>query len=164
MKAIDIYINEKLKINKDTNKIEYHYHPKSKSELITLLLELLEKRGSNADLNDIDVSKITDFISLFYEVNRVPGIDHIDISKWDVSNVTNMNSMFYKCYGFNCDLSNWDVSNVNDMRHMFEYCNSVNFDIEKWNVKETVKAKDMFHGTVKLEIPSWWYKLSEQNK
>jgi len=164
MKKIESYITEKLKINKDSNKIEYHYHPKSRGELIDLLLKLLEKRGSNADLNDIDVSAITDMNSLFYEVNRVPGIDRIDISKWDVSNVTNMNSMFYKCYGFNCDLSEWDVSKVTDMRHMFEYCSVVNFDIEKWKLNDKVKVKDMIHGATKIDAVDWWWKIPKENR
>lgn len=164
MKRIESYITEKLKINKDSNKVEYHYHPKSRGELIDLLLKLLEKRGSNADLNDIDVSAITDMNSLFYEVNRVPGIDRIDISKWDVSNVTNMNSMFYKCYGFNCDLSEWDVSKVTDMRHMFEYCSVVNFDIEKWKLNDKVKVKDMIHGATKIDAVDWWWKIPKENR
>lgn len=165
MKRIESYITEKLKITKDSNKKpQYHYHPKNKSELIDLLLKLLEKRGPNADLNDIDVSDITDMNSLFYEVNRVPEIKHIDISKWDVSKVTNMNSMFYKCHEFNCDLSEWDVSNVTDMSYMFQYCFEINFDIEKWKLNDKVKAKDMFRFTSKMKNIDWWLNLPAENK
>lgn len=158
--SIDDYIVEKLKLNKDTgNKsVKYKYHPKDKNELIDLLLKLLKKRGSNADLNDIDVSKITDMNSLFYEVNRVPAVENIDISSWDVSHVTNMNSMFYKCYNFNCDLSEWDVSNVIDMRHMFEFCRDFNIDyLNDWKLNENAKIEDFIHGCTKGDVPKWYW-------
>ena len=38
-----------------------------------------------------------------------------DINNWDVSNVTNMNSMFANVNFFNKPLNNWDVSNVENM-------------------------------------------------
>ena len=60
MKQLNQYITEKLRINKDSNKIEYHYHPKDRDELRSLIKELLKERGKNADLNDINVSDITD--------------------------------------------------------------------------------------------------------
>ena len=40
MKELNQYIIEKLRINKDINKIEYYYHPKTKNELISLLEKL----------------------------------------------------------------------------------------------------------------------------
>jgi len=111
MKQLNTYIIEKLHINKDT-KIE-NYQPKDKKELQSLLKRLLKERGNDADLNDIDVSKITNMFMLFYN-SEFNG----DISKWDVSNVTNMNCMFYKSK-FNQDISSWNVSKVKDMRFMF---------------------------------------------
>ena len=92
MNNLSTYIIEKLRINKDSNKIEYHYHPKDKDELRSLIQELLLKeRGNKADLNDIDVSNITDMANMFYN-SKFDG----DISKWDVNNVTNMFGMFEK--------------------------------------------------------------------
>ena len=119
MKQLTTYIIEKLKINKDS--IKYHYYSKNKKELRSLIQKLLEERGNDADLNDIDVSDITDMSKLFY------GLDphNIDISEWDVSNVTNMESIFERCKNFNSDLSKWDVSNVKYMGHIFDGCNSL---------------------------------------
>ena len=58
MKAIDRYILEKFQITKDS-KLPYTCHPKDKFELKKILEERLAK-DKNADLNDIDVSNITD--------------------------------------------------------------------------------------------------------
>ena len=87
MKQINKYISERLHINKDID--SYNYHPKTRDELIELINELIEERGNDANLNDIDTSKITDMNSLF------------DRSE------------------FNGDISNWNVSNVYDMSYMF---------------------------------------------
>ena len=63
MKQINKYIYERLHINKDIK--SYNYHPKTRDELIELINELIEERGNDANLNDIDTSKITDMNSLF---------------------------------------------------------------------------------------------------
>ena len=116
MKQINKYIVERLHINKDIGKhIEYNYHPTSRNELKQLVNKLINERGNDADLNDIDTSEITDMNFMFYE-SPFNG----DISNWDVSNVKDMSHMFYKAK-FNGDISAWDVSNVKDMSHMFSY-------------------------------------------
>ena len=80
MNNLSIYIAEKLHINKDIKIKEYHYHPKDKYELHSLIKELLEERGKDADLNDIDVSNVTNRYGLFIDVDP----HNIDISKWNV--------------------------------------------------------------------------------
>ena len=109
-------ITEKLIINKNIKIKEYNYHPKSTTELRKILWDLLEKRGENADLNDIDTSKITFMDSLFSDSDF-----NGDISQWDVSNVEDMDFMFYNSNftGENGDISNWDVSKVEHMKDMF---------------------------------------------
>ena len=97
MKSLSQYISEKLIIKKSPN---YNYFPESKEELKDIFLKRIKEEGNEVDLNDIDVSNITDMSELF------EGTDfNGDISKWDVSNVTNMSSMFYGCYKFNKDIS-----------------------------------------------------------
>ena len=125
MKQINKYIVERLHINKD---IDHHnYHPKTRDELIELINELIEERGNDDDLNDIDTSKITDMSSLFYY-----SIFNGDISEWDVSNVKDMSNMFEDSK-FDGDISKWDVSNVEDIRYMFSK-SKFNGDISNWNV------------------------------
>ena len=82
---------EKLKINSKSKINQYNYHPKSTTELRKILLDLLEKRGENANLNDIDTSNITFMDSLFSD-----SVFNGDISGWDVSKVEHMKDMFLK--------------------------------------------------------------------
>ena len=124
MKNLKDIIQERLHINKDT-KIVYNYHPKKRLELNKLINKLIEERGDEADLNDIDTSKITNMSKLFY-VSSFNG----DISNWDVSNVQYMYSMF-RHSEFNGDISNWDVSNVKDMGAMF-YKSPLEKNPPKW--------------------------------
>ena len=82
------YIKEKLTIKKR----KHNYFPKTKEELQDIIKKRIEKEGFEVDLNDIDVSNITDMSWLFLYLN------------------------------FNCDISNWDVSKVIHTGFMFERC------------------------------------------
>ena len=103
-------------------------HPATKADLEHEIKIRLDRGQTN--LNDIDVSKVTDMSFLFtgYKDDL-----YIDISLWNVSNVKNMAGMFFNCYYFNSDLSKWDVSNVYNMSNMFDGCESFNCDLSKWN-------------------------------
>ena len=113
MKTLKLYITEALHVNKDTKGDYYNYHPKTKKELKEVIEKLIKERGNNADLNDIDVSAITDMTGMFYN-----SVFNGDISEWDVSNVTDMSYMFGYSQ-FNGDISEWDVSNVENMDDIF---------------------------------------------
>ena len=137
MKQLKDTILEKLVFNKYT-KSKYNYYPKTKDELEELVDKLIEKRGDNADLTDIDTSKITD-MSFLFSYSKFNG----DISTWDVSNVTNMQTMFANSK-FNGDISKWDVSNVTNMHCMFNG-SEFNGDISNWNVKKVKRIEMMFY-------------------
>ena len=113
MKSINIYIKEALKLGKS----RYNYHPKTKEELQDIILQRIKDEGNEVDLNDIDVSNITDMSNLFEYLDF-----NGNISKWDVSNVTDMNRMFWRCKSFNQDISNWDVSKVKNFKDIFLNC------------------------------------------
>ena len=113
MKSFKNYIQEKLIIKKSN----YNYFPETKEELQDIIKQRIKEEGNKVNLNDIDVSKITDMSELFWGTNF-----NGDISSWDVSNIRDMRYMFYKCKAFNQDISGWDVSNVIDNDRMFKDC------------------------------------------
>ena len=153
MKTLVQYIYEAFRINKDTKVDKYNYYPKTTNELRKLVIKLIKEHGKDADLNDIDVSAITDMAFLFNGIK----IANIDISEWDVSNVTNMNWMFYNCHNFNSDLSKWNVSNVLIMRSMFYRCKKFNCDLSNWNVSNVEDMHGMFDDCDSLQnIPDWY--------
>ena len=94
---------------------KYNYHPETGEELKNLIEELIEERGNEADLNDVDVSRIEDMNRLFNNSSKFNG----DISNWNVKRVKDMNFMFAWSQ-FNGDISNWDVSGVKDMEGIFK--------------------------------------------
>ena len=149
MKSLKNYIQEKLIIKKSNS---YKYFPKDKNELKDIILQRIEAEGNEVDLNDIDVSKITDMSYLFEETDF-----NGDISSWDVSNVTNMHAMLGGCKQFNQDISKWDVSNVTNMNAMFYGCESFNQDISKWDVYNVTSMNSMFYGckSFNQDISNW---------
>ena len=135
MKSLAHYIQEKLVIKKN----KYKYFPQTKEELEEIIEKRIKDEGNRVNLNDIDVSKITDMSELFVETDFCG-----DISGWDVSNVTLMSFMFYECTKFNSDISNWDVSNVTDMAYMFYNCTNFNQDLSSWNISKVTDMSGMF--------------------
>lgn len=89
-------------------------HPLTLLELEVLINQRIRQEWHFADLNDIDVSNITD-MSYLFDSSSFQG----NISKWDVSRVKKMDCMFRKSM-FNGDLSGWNVSSVQSMVSMFE--------------------------------------------
>ena len=161
MKQINTYINEKLRL---TNKRTYTCQPKDKYELRKIILRRIEDEDHECDLNDIDVSKITD-MSWLFDANDNGYNDCAklfkdfdgDISMWDVSNVKDMGAMFYNCKKFNGDLSKWNVSNVENMKFMFGGCEKFNCDVSKWDVSKVKNMNYMFSECKKFnqDLNSW---------
>ena len=158
MQNLDEFILEKLKISK----IERKYKPKTKEELVKIMIEEIETNGPDCSLNHIDVSNITDMSYLFrggnankYQMGH-PILSEFDgdVSDWDVSSVTNMNYMFYNSK-FNGDISNWDVSSVKTMSWMF-YGSKFNGDISNWDVSNVTNMRAMFaHSNYNGDISMW---------
>ena len=137
MKTLKQYLIERLIIKKSN----YKYFPETKEELYEIIKQCIEQEGPEVDLNDIDVSNITDVSKLFSNSKNFNG----DISTWDVSNVTDMSYMFYGCKKFNQDISSWDVSKVTDMECMFAECKSFNQDISSWDVSKVKDSIGIFY-------------------
>ena len=161
MKTINTYINEKLRL---TTKQKYTCQPKDKYELREIILQRIEDEGNECDLNDIDVSKITDMSLLFdaYGHNAKIFQDfNGDVSMWDVSNVKNMHGIFTRCSVFNCDLSKWNVSNVLYMGYMFYNCEKFNQDLDSWNVSNVKTMVGAFEHCPTQ--PTWYDKDKWEN-
>ncbi len=139
MKSLTNYIQEKLVIKK-SKRVEYKYFPQTKKELQDIIEQRIKQEGNEVDLNDIDVSKITDMAFLFKDTNF-----NGNVSEWDVSNVTNMVGMFYRCSKFNQDISNWDVSNVTNMHSIFWKCKKFNQDLSNWDVSKVKDCINAFY-------------------
>ena len=140
MKTLESHINEALKIGKNISSFStYSCKPTAIHELKAIINDRICREGAKCDLNDIDVSLITDMSYLFYKT-KFNG----DISNWDVSNVNNMWAMFYMSK-FNGDISKWDVSKVEDMSCMFK--DSVfTGDISEWKINKNCDTAGMFYG------------------
>ena len=150
MQNLEEFILEKLKISK----IERTYKPKTKAELVDIIIREIEANGPECSLNNIDVLNITDMSYLFMGGDPVtylhehPVLSKFDgdISEWNVSNVTDMKYMFAKCQytGKNGDISDWKVSNVKDMDGMFAD-GKYNGDLSKWDVSNVTNMFGVFY-------------------
>ena len=79
-----------IKIGKDISSFSsYSCKQKTREDLDEIIGERIFYQGNNCDLNDIDVSLITDMSGLFSDL-----IFNGDISNWNTSNVTDMSYMF----------------------------------------------------------------------
>lgn len=136
----------------------------------------ISRLGTDANLNHLDVSEITNMFSLFcatgfcgdvslWDVRngktfekmfyRTKFSDTFDISKWDVSNAINMSGMFM-CSDFKGNISGWNVGKVENMSGMF-MCSSFNGDISGWDVGNVNIFSEMFHynGCFHQDLSSW---------
>ena len=154
MKDLKEHILEGLKIGAKTKVNTHKYYPKTNSELTNLIRDLVRERGNDADLNDIDVSEVTDMAYLFSFIPSFNG----DISKWNVSNVKHMPFMFQDSK-FDGDISEWDVSNVKTMYEMFRD-SKFNGDISNWDVSNVEHGgmAGMFNNSPLEKNPPKWYK------
>lgn len=91
-----------------------------------LVKDTLDNEGHDADLNFIDVSKVTNMSNLFNCASFGLGEEYSDmnpdVTQWNVSNVENAFMMFYKCENFDRNLSNWDMSKCKNKLSMFYGC------------------------------------------
>ena len=154
MKHLEIFVNEKLKVNKESSP-QYKLFPKDKKELMRMIDDEVINNGRKCSLNHIDVSGITDMSSVFRQ-----SIFDGDITDWDVSNVKDMSFMFeYSQFtGENSDLSKWDVSNVELMNYMFDHSKFSNRkSLNGWRVKKDGQRRGMFISSPLADNEPYFY-------
>lgn len=142
-----------LRWNKSIN---LKYQVKDKAELQQIISYIVYEIDPCANLNWLDVSKITNMNGLFHETPF-----NGNISDWDVSNVKDMSNMFDHCIeftGINTNLSNWNVSQVEKMRAMFYTCsfNGIYNDLANWDVSNVKDMTTMFaYSPFNSDISNW---------
>ena len=153
MKQLKQFIIEKLKLGR--NKVQkYNYFPETREELKKLIIQLLKERGPNANLNDIDVSEITD-MTLLFKNTEFDG----DISNWDVRKVEDTSWMFHvsSFTGKNGDISRWEFDSIEFMDSMFQY-SDININLDDWNISKETSTREMFNDCPLEKNPPVWYK------
>jgi surface protein len=153
MKLLNLYISEKLVVNKDYKDL-YTCEPKTFEELRKIIEDRYKKFGPGTkqkpiDFNDVDVSNVNSFYNKDKGIFRKTKFEYIDISNWNVSNVKDMNRMFYGCEQLKSvgDLSNWSVSKVENMYAMFYGCAQLKSvgDLSNWDVSNVEYMGSMFY-------------------
>ncbi|MFV0483295.1 MAG: BspA family leucine-rich repeat surface protein, partial [Bacteroidales bacterium] len=97
-----------------------------------------------------NLSKVTNMQDMFFGVQNFPK----NINDWDVSNVTNMCRIFASS-NFNQPLDKWDVSNVTDMFAAFHYNKSFNQDLSAWKITSLTDAGVMFMKNDSLSVENY---------
>lgn len=125
MKSLKNYISEKLKVNKSS----ILHSPKQTIELTRIINTKLKDNVTRLDVTDIDVSKITSMVNVFYDLENIVSID---LTGWDVSNVTDIQYMFAGCKSLKeiIGFENLDWSSLKKIDCAFEKCD--NLDVEKY--------------------------------
>lgn len=154
MRNIKEFINEKLKVSKE-NTPKHTLFPKTRKELIDMIIKKINEEGPECDLNCIDVSAIDNFGGVFsvFGTKQFDG----DISKWNMSNAISLNGMFDDSMfsGINGGIEDWDVSNVEMMDYIFSG-SKFNSDISNWNVEKVRSMVCAFSNCpFEQDIDSW---------
>lgn len=92
------------------------------------------------DLNDLDVSRVTDFSWLFSFMNF-----QADVSKWNMKNARNLSFMFSNSSLSLDSISSWNTENVIDMSFMFSGSTISGVGVSNWNTKSLVNITGMFN-------------------
>ncbi len=99
--------------------------PSDTGSLIYMSFETPSNITEIRGIEDLDVSHVTSFKSLF---NGFDGLTSLDLSRWDTSNATNMNSMFKNCSSLTEPPIKNIPSSVVNTANMYNGCTSLTKD------------------------------------
>ena len=183
MKSINNFITEKLRINKNIKTKQVEYFPKNYDDLKKIITKrALDSNDGVLDLNDIDISEITDLSYLFENINNIKSVDMNDwdtskvtdihglfwsnksieeiyINDWNTNNIESFYGVFYDCENLKTlDLTNWKFDKCKETDLMFANCSKLDLSFaNKWDLDlETINSGDMFRN---CNNPPKWYKL-----
>ncbi len=103
---------------------------------------------TGAEMNDWDVSNVTNMRSMFYGSNM-----NEDIGNWNTSNVTDMHAMFGEASAFNQPIGSWNTSSVTTMNYMFQEASAFNQPIGSWNTSSVISMLSMFRSASAFNQP-----------
>ena len=113
---------------------------------VTNLSNMFLKASSfNSNINNWDVSNVTDMSYMFYG-QWSTSLYNQPLNNWNVSNVTNMSNMFRAATVFSQDLNSWNVSNVSNFSGMFSSASAFNGNISSWTPSSSTDTNGMFQG------------------
>ena len=159
-------------MSKENAKVHGHYDIVATNDNIKKIVwDAIEQQGDSVNLNNVDVSGVTDMTNAFaltgfagdvseWDVSAVTTMEGMfggcmkfngDISDWNVRSVTNFSSMFINCRRFNGDLSKWDIDSATTLEQMFANCHSFNGDLGNWNVSNVKNMGCMFQNCLCFE-------------
>ena len=127
------------------------------SSVTTMNEMFLRARKFNGwNISDWNVSKVTDFQSMFYDRDGQMAFNQ-DLSNWDTQSATNMSYMFYWTAKFDQPIGNWNTSKVTTMQAMFYWAANFDQPIGNWNTSKVSNMGSMFQGAKKFNQPigSW---------
>lgn len=180
MKSISIYINEKLKIKKQTDVV----FVKSEREFVDIVINRTSNDGTYIDLSNLDFTE--------YNENTIPELQSvlnyksrdkvqtINVTGWilgnninslsklfcnlstlteiigfetlDLRKIITMSSTFQNTGFETFNLTNLDLENVSRLDNLFAYCpNLKSVDLSNWNVPYVRLCSKMFTTCKKLE-------------
>ena len=112
--------------------------------------------GSNTEVVDIsgwDTSNVITMENMFSFCDKLKNI--IGIENLDVSKLEDANSMFYECKNLvELDLTNWNPVSLQDAYEMFSSCSNLKIikNIENWQLPNIQDAAYMFYKCTKLDV------------
>ncbi|MFG5536588.1 BspA family leucine-rich repeat surface protein [Enterococcus faecalis] len=114
------------------------------------------KHLTNANLQGLDVSNVTDFGGLF----AGSSVNSIDLTGWDTSQAQNMYTMFKDCSNLTMlNAANLNTSNVTNMSFMFAgTANLTTLDVSNWNTSKVTTMSNLFNGAsslTTLDVSGW---------
>lgn len=152
MKSINNFITEKLRINKDIKTKQIEYFPKNFNELKKIITKrALDSNDGVLDLNDIDISKITNLSYLLANINNIKSVN---MNNWDTSKVTDIHGLFW------CNKSieeiymhDWNTNNIESFYGAFYDCENLKtLDLFKWKFDKCKEIDLMFANCSKLDL------------
>lgn len=166
MKQLNQFINERLKLTKNSKLIQFKYFPKDVNQLRNIICdkinETLKQQTKNTidylDCNDIDVSNLNSLTDVFswYEHVKI-----INVSAWNVANVEDMSNMFNGCDELEqiIGLEYWNPKNLKYLRNTFGSCYNLKELHIDWNMSNVEYLNFVFGNCYSLEkiigIENW---------